>query len=68
LTQDELEQLPEWPTGFSIEERLVDGVLRRCPVAPRMVVFVDTMYVTDVALDVWAVGWHEGVQYKRRHL
>jgi hypothetical protein len=66
MTQEDLDRLPEWPTGFGMEERLIDGVLRRCPIAPRMVVFADIIRVLDADGQKWMIGRYEGVLYKAK--
>jgi hypothetical protein len=70
MTQDELDALPEWPTGFSLEERMIDGVLKRVPVAPPMAVLAtgddEPMMILDRKGRTWSTGWHDGKQWKRR--
>jgi hypothetical protein len=70
MTQDELDALPEWPTGFGVRETVIDGIVRRVPVAPPMVVFEtkddEPTLMTDREGRTWTTGWYEGRQWKRR--
>ena len=70
MTQDELDALPEWPTDYSFEDVIIDGVPMRRPIAPPMRLLWtapdEPRLIQDRAGRCWATGWDQGIQYKRR--
>lgn len=73
MTQAELDALPDASGGFGIEDREIDGVMRRCavyipPPAGYGAFFTgpEDGQVIDATGVRWMTGWIDGVRYKRR--
>lgn len=71
MTQAELDALPEMG-GFDIEERVIDGVVRRVPVARPVAVLWAEDNEPNSVIDSngvrWRLGWYDGVRWKQRSL